>query len=103
MKMSTETRGPRQLIPSGAVVPVAARLRHVSYRWISILIMAALGGVVFEFILPIAWHFMGSIEAIYSRTFVEVTVWIGSLLSRRRCRDGVMLVGYPCGRNSAMR
>ena len=80
MKMSAETRGPRQLIPSAAVVPVAARLRHVSYRWISILIMAALGGVAFEFILPIAWHFTGSIEAIYSRTFVEVTVWIGTFL-----------------------
>ena len=80
MKMSAETGGPRQFLPSAVVVPVAARLRHACYRWISILIMAALGGVAFELTLPFDWNFAGHIEPKFSPWFMEVTVWIVTFL-----------------------
>ena len=56
------------------------RLRYLSIRWIDLILLALLGAVAFELILPLAWQRAKGIHLPYLPGFVSLTVWLAVVL-----------------------
>ena len=56
------------------------RLVHSSIRWLDLVVLAFLGAVAFELILPLAWQRAEGIALPYSPTFVSLIVWLAVVM-----------------------
>ena len=66
---------------SHETVSCLRRVRHAAARWFAVLILALVGAIAFEWILPIGWRFTGCIETAYSPWFLMLaTVVVTSVL-----------------------
>ena len=59
---------------------LSQRLRYSSIRWINLFVIALLGAVALELILPLAWQQARYIRLPYSPVFIWVTVWLAVVL-----------------------